>query len=174
MALAIGNYLNGTGIKGGAWGFKLDTLERLEEVKSPDNKMNAGLYIIKQVWKKFQYPIFTKEEVDGYQFISKMPISQIKVDLAEVKKYAVALERAFGSKRKDNPNDRIDEHCEEMLLEVKSKYVELEALVKKLEEAYSDCATYYCEDPSKASSDEIGKKLFKSVLFIFNTEKIYY
>jgi hypothetical protein len=29
IALAIGNYLNGTGIKGGAWGFKLDTLERL-------------------------------------------------------------------------------------------------------------------------------------------------
>lgn len=47
-------------------------------------------------------------------------------------------------------------------------------MVKKLEEAYNDCATYYCEDPSKASSDEIGKKLFKSVLFIFNTEKIYY
>jgi hypothetical protein len=34
--------------------------------------------------------------------------------------------------------------------------------------------TFYCEDPTKGSSDEIGKKLFKSVLFIFNTEKIYY
>jgi hypothetical protein len=44
--------------------------------------MNAGLYIIRQVWKKFSYPIFSKEEVDMYQFISKMPIGQIKVDLA--------------------------------------------------------------------------------------------
>lgn len=26
VALALGNYLNGTGLKGGAWGFKLDTL----------------------------------------------------------------------------------------------------------------------------------------------------
>jgi hypothetical protein len=26
VALSIGNYLNGTGVKGGAWGFKLDTL----------------------------------------------------------------------------------------------------------------------------------------------------
>jgi hypothetical protein len=26
VALSIGNYLNGTGVKGGAWGFKLETL----------------------------------------------------------------------------------------------------------------------------------------------------
>jgi hypothetical protein len=116
VSLAVGNYLNGTGLKGGAWGFKLDTLERLEEVKSQDNKMNAGLYIIKEVWKKYEYPIFNKEEVDMYQFISKMPISQIKIDLAELKKYAIAIERAFNSKNKNNPNDRIDEHCEEILI----------------------------------------------------------
>lgn len=53
VALAMGNYLNGSGIKGGAWGFKLDTLERLEEVKSQDNKMSGGLYLIKEVWKKY-------------------------------------------------------------------------------------------------------------------------
>lgn len=60
-ALAIGNYLNGTGLKGGAWGFRLDTLERMEEVKSSDNKMNAGFYVVKEVWKKYTYPIFDKE-----------------------------------------------------------------------------------------------------------------
>jgi len=47
VSLAVGNYLNGTGIKGGAWGFKLESLERMEEVKSSDNKMNAGFYVIK-------------------------------------------------------------------------------------------------------------------------------
>jgi cytokinesis protein len=30
VTLAVGNYLNGTSLKGGAWGFKLDSLERLE------------------------------------------------------------------------------------------------------------------------------------------------
>lgn len=61
VALAISNYLNGTSIKGGAWGFKLDTLDRFEEVKSNDNKTNAGCYIIKEIWKKYSYPIFDKE-----------------------------------------------------------------------------------------------------------------
>jgi hypothetical protein len=58
--LAIGNYLNGQNVKGGAWGFKLETIERLEEVKSSDNKMNGALYLIKQIWKQYSYPLFDK------------------------------------------------------------------------------------------------------------------
>lgn len=53
--------------------------------------MNAGFYVIKEIWKKYSYPIFSKDELDTYQYISKLPISQIKIDLAEIKKYAVSL-----------------------------------------------------------------------------------
>jgi hypothetical protein len=49
----VGNYLNGTSFKGGAWGFKLDSIERLEEVKSVDSQMNAAFYVVKECWKKF-------------------------------------------------------------------------------------------------------------------------
>lgn len=30
VTLAVGNYLNGTSLKGGAWGFKIESIERLE------------------------------------------------------------------------------------------------------------------------------------------------
>lgn len=81
VALAIGNYLNGHGLKGGAWGFKLESLENMQDVTSSDNKMNAGFFVIKEVWKKYKYPIFDKEEVEMYQYISKMPTSQVKSEL---------------------------------------------------------------------------------------------
>jgi hypothetical protein len=74
--------------------------------------MNAGFYLIKEVWKKYMYPIFEKEEVDMYQDISRMPLSQIRAELGELKKYAVATEKAFKSKNASNPNDLIDQHCE--------------------------------------------------------------
>lgn len=88
----------------------------MEEVKTSDNKMNAGFYVIKEVWKKYSYPIFNKDEIDTYQYISKLPISQVKIDLAQIKKFAISLEKAFKSKRKENPKDRIDAHCEEMMI----------------------------------------------------------
>ena len=81
VALAVGNYLNGTGIKGGAWGFRLDSLENMQEVTSTDNKMNAGFFVIKEVWKTYKYPIFDKEEVEMYQYVSKMPTSQVKSEI---------------------------------------------------------------------------------------------
>jgi hypothetical protein len=43
-----------------------------------------------------------------YQYISKMPTSQVKSELAELKRYSIAIEIAFKSKMKNNPNDRID------------------------------------------------------------------
>ena len=36
--LAVGNYMNGQSVKGGAYGFKLEMLEKLNDVKSLDNK----------------------------------------------------------------------------------------------------------------------------------------
>jgi hypothetical protein len=53
VSLAVGNYLNGSSVKGGAWGFRLDSLERLEEVKSVDSKMNAAFFVVKECWKKY-------------------------------------------------------------------------------------------------------------------------
>ena len=61
VALALGNYLNGTTFKGGAWGFKLDTIDRIEQIKSKDGKMTGGFYLIREVWTKFHFPIIDKE-----------------------------------------------------------------------------------------------------------------
>lgn len=59
-------------------------------------------------------------------------------------------------------------------MEIKEKQVIFEESVKKMENAFTQCATFYCEDPIKGTSDEIGKRIFKSILFIFNTEKVFY
>lgn len=95
VSLAVGNYLNGTSFKGGAWGFKLDSLERLEEVTSGDNKMNAAFFVIREVWKKHQYPLFNKEELELYQTITRSSVSQAHEEVKELKKILKSLEKAL-------------------------------------------------------------------------------
>ena len=68
--------------------------------------------MIKEVWKKYKYPIFDKEEVQMYQYISKMPTSQVKSELGQLRKYKNAIEKAFKSKDPKKPNDLIDAYCE--------------------------------------------------------------
>lgn len=53
----------------------------MEEVTSHDNKMNAAFFLIREVWKKYDYPLFDKEEMNLYQFLSKMPVSQVGVEI---------------------------------------------------------------------------------------------
>lgn len=109
--MAIGNYLNGSTFKGGAWGFKVDSVERIEEVKSKDSKMNAAFYVIKEVWKKYAYPIFDKEELDLYCSVTKMPVGQLQAETNELKKYALALDKALKSHNSDDSMDHIGVFC---------------------------------------------------------------
>jgi hypothetical protein len=44
--LALGNHLNGGTARGGAYGFKLNTLTKLINTKTTDNKMNLLHYLI--------------------------------------------------------------------------------------------------------------------------------
>jgi diaphanous 1 len=49
VILAFGNYLNGTSNRGGAYGFKLDALPKLNELKTSDNKRTLLYYIIEYI-----------------------------------------------------------------------------------------------------------------------------
>ena len=44
--------MNGTGFKGGAWGFKISNIDKMTEVKSFDGKLNLLMYLINRIEKK--------------------------------------------------------------------------------------------------------------------------
>ncbi len=58
ITLALTNYLNGEGPKGGASGIKLDTIQKIEEIKTEDKKDNLAFYMVRKVWNKYPFPIF--------------------------------------------------------------------------------------------------------------------
>ena len=52
--LTFGNYMNGQGHYGGAWGFKIDTFKKICEVKTSDDKKNLLEYIIQTIGRNEQ------------------------------------------------------------------------------------------------------------------------
>jgi hypothetical protein len=50
--LAFGNYMNGTGFYGGAYGFKMDTIRKISEVKTTDDSRNLLEFIIEEIGRK--------------------------------------------------------------------------------------------------------------------------
>ncbi len=51
VILAIGNYMNGEGKRGGVWGFKVDTFEKLDRHKAADGKLTLLQYIVTYLQK---------------------------------------------------------------------------------------------------------------------------
>lgn len=49
IILYFGNYLNGQSVRGGAYGFKLDTLSKITELKSNDNKKTLLYFILEYI-----------------------------------------------------------------------------------------------------------------------------
>lgn len=47
-----------------------------------------------------------------YQYLSRMPVSQVNMELGELRNYHKAIEKAFKSHDKSNPNDNIGPYCE--------------------------------------------------------------
>jgi hypothetical protein len=63
------------------------------------------------VWKQFKPPLFEKEELDMYIFASKLSITELSVDLAELKDNLEAVRRAEKSQIQSNPHDCIKLFC---------------------------------------------------------------
>lgn len=66
--LAVGNYMNGQSARGGAYGFKLDMLEKLGDVKTTDNKKNLLMYVIMKAEKDKETQLVDQNEnLDEYE-----------------------------------------------------------------------------------------------------------
>lgn len=88
--------MNGQSARGGAYGFKIDMIEKLSEVKTTDNKKNLLMYIVQTVEKANEKDIVDPNEnledielLGNYNKLSlivKTPLSQLTIDLTELKK----------------------------------------------------------------------------------------
>lgn len=75
IVLAYGNYLNGNSNRGGAFGFKLDSLNKLTELKSNDNKKTLISFIVESIMDKEKPEMFDiklKENDEEEVFIANL------------------------------------------------------------------------------------------------------
>lgn len=94
LVLAIGNYLNGESIRGGAWAFKFENLGKTNELKMKDNKTTLMMYVIEIIEKKYPELISQKDE-EVVTFMETLPISQLTIDLNEIKKNLRSMQKAI-------------------------------------------------------------------------------
>ncbi|CAD8086866.1 unnamed protein product [Paramecium sonneborni] len=164
--LAIGNYVNGDSARGGAFGFKIDAITKAADIKSIDGKETLLMIIVQeceQIYEKEgKGSFFSNDRMDLLDFMCKLPVSQINIDINEIKKIQKFVQNAIKS-QSNLPNDKVsrfEEFSQQLLLQI----TELSQQLALCEQLYSGLCLFYCENPKILQSDVF----FQSIQQVWN------
>ena len=150
LVLSIGNYLNGTGHKGGAHGFKLDFLTKLADTKTSDNKSTLLHYLVAFIQRKHPELIDFPQELSNVEIGSKVSenlVDEISKFKKEIKFIYEEMNRPYY--KSNAKNDPCGAKLEQFY---HTAYNDMEVLEQNKKEAfamYKELSKFYGEDELK-------------------------
>jgi len=144
IVLAIGNYLNGGTRNGGAYGFKLNTLEKLQNTKSTDNKITLLHFLVEVIQTKYPKNAKFIEEVTPCEGASVIDLTFLEGEVRKIGNNIKMLQTHLDA-IPDDKNDRFKPVMSEFIKDAHTKFEDLEkrmqdaiGVVKEIAEGYGE------------------------------------
>lgn len=158
--LAIGNYLNGSTSRGGAYGFKLAALGKLGTIKSVDNKKNLVTFLVDMLHKSNPDCCSLSNDVAHIAPAIRISVTQIKADVNGLSKSVndVVAQLDWAEKDQDEADmfhPVISAFTEKAVARVKT----LKTAFAKLEHTFNELALSFGEIPTKTDSCDFFKEI---------------
>ncbi|TMW66743.1 hypothetical protein Poli38472_014055 [Pythium oligandrum] len=153
--LAIGNYLNGSTPRGGAYGFKLDTLTKLHALKSVDPRVTLMNFLLRQLEERAPEVIAFAGELPHITEAKRLSLDQLRADLSGYNSELAMLQGQVRAAKSDKIDE--DKFYTEMAPFAKDAAEVLEELGRDygtLESSYQELLTSFGEDPRKCGPME--------------------
>uniref|UniRef100_A0A0K0F853 GBD/FH3 domain-containing protein n=1 Tax=Strongyloides venezuelensis TaxID=75913 RepID=A0A0K0F853_STRVS len=142
IVLAFGNYMNSSR-KGGAYGFKLASLDSLHILKSPYNRSISLLHLIADTIQK-QFPdllLFT-EELKFSEKASSIMWETVLVDIKEIEQHFDKAKNEYDVKGDDSPVQ-----LKEFIEKTEKRVQALSQSCKTATISFNSCVELYGENP---------------------------
>jgi len=151
QVLRLGNYLNGTSARGGAYGFKLADLSKLVNVKSADSKTTLLHYLARLLTEGGSLIDDVKSELNALPEAKDIPLSEKRGELAKLSSQVALAKQQLeiGVKEADAMTPLLTEFCEG----AQKQLDELKADATAAEEALKKLALWTAEKPSATVED---------------------
>lgn len=154
LILLIGNYMNGTGIKGGAFGFRVSSINKLVDTKSVNNTTLLH-FLEKTVSKHFPY---IEEFLDELE----RPAEAYRVNLQDVRKGLSELQEGLSHIRQElaqyfSDPETNDQYATQMWAFTGNAKEQLEDLVddvRSAETTFVEAIGYYGEEDKNMPTSE--------------------
>jgi len=153
IVLALGNYLNGNTFRGAAYGFKMDSLSKLGETKANEGNQNLVHYLAAQVESRWPDLIKFAESVPSVEPAAKIPLNQVIMDAANIKKSLDLVEKEVKAFQSTGANDRYAEVMSKFLASAAAIVNDLVDKATKTKDIFVSLANFYGEDGKSATTE---------------------
>lgn len=153
IILAIGNYMNADNFRGGAYGFSLDTLTRLSETKTADNKHNVLNYLDRVLSSKFPDLIDIRNDLQDIDAASRVSLPALTAEIAELVKGFSTLENESKQDASGLKDDKLISSVKKFLDVHRTSQSDIIQLKKEMDETFSKAVTFLGEDIKKAQPE---------------------
>ena len=153
ILLAFGNYMNGGGFKGGAYGFTIDSIGKFADTKSRDNKTNFIDYIVNYIYNQMTEESLLPAVVKKLKKFAKLQYQNITESCKQLQsrwKDVKDLKKVV-EENKDQllQEDRSEEFLNGFYVDGEEKVNEIVAKVNKIETDYNEIAKFLGINPKK-------------------------
>ncbi|RCH85758.1 hypothetical protein CU098_001424, partial [Rhizopus stolonifer] len=159
IILMLGNYMNSKSLQGGAYGFRISSINKLIDTKTSDNSHLTLLHVLAGVVRN-QFPHVSKF-VDDLKDVSQASrimasvsdIVQEYTDLRQgLKQLGIELETYW--KQNDSEQDRFQSVMEDYRALVLERFEEIETLYVNMDAKWKNVMIFYGETPQSMRPDE--------------------
>jgi hypothetical protein len=150
IMLAIGNYMNGITNRGGAFGFKIDSLTKFVELKSKDNKTTLLNYIVDFIYEDLGNPVLIGNLLDNLKNFEQMEINSINElmnDLNKKFKILTTLKEKVAANKKDlDEDDQVENFLNDNYEVIEKDINQIKKKVDQIQTKFEKVFKYLGED----------------------------
>eukprot|EP01121_Diplochlamys_sp_Union-15-3_P020314 TRINITY_DN78_c0_g2_i1.p1 TRINITY_DN78_c0_g2~~TRINITY_DN78_c0_g2_i1.p1 ORF type:complete len:386 (+),score=87.93 TRINITY_DN78_c0_g2_i1:45-1202(+) len=149
IILAIGNFLNGNTTRGNCMGFSLNSLLKINDTRTTDNKATLMHYIVQFIEDKHPDLLKWTKELSSVRHATKVSFPAVQSEMAALKKSTEATEKKVQAVMKEEKRkpDNFDKMMPSIVEKCKKEYEELEKLFNKVSQDYEKLAEKFGEEP---------------------------
>ncbi|KAG0022340.1 Dishevelled associated activator of morphogenesis 2 [Entomortierella chlamydospora] len=159
LILMLGNYMNGSGHNGGAFGFKIASINKLVDTKASSAPNMTLLHFLTNITESTLPDLLKyQEEISPCGEACRVSLPELQSDFnhikTKLKEIKAELSSHYPDGLKTSDDDRFYEVMQPFIESAEKQFAVAEVAMKEMNELYEDCVKFYGENANIIKPDE--------------------
>ncbi|KAG0052875.1 hypothetical protein BGZ83_002023 [Gryganskiella cystojenkinii] len=159
LILMLGNYMNGASHNGGAFGFKIASINKLVDTKASNAPNMTLLHFLSNITEStLPHVLEYQTEIGACGGACRVSLPELQLDFnhlkSKIREIKTELNTHYANGHKTHPEDRFHEVMQPFIEAAERSFQQAERAMVDMESLYKDCVKFYGEDSAVMKPDE--------------------